>query len=55
MNDSLFTKIYNLFNQDKISTYEIENTKNIEEIIDKIKKIKSFEKITNFINFHINS
>jgi len=52
--DSLFTKIYNLFNQDKISTYEIENTKNTEEIIDKIKKIKSFEKITNFINFHIN-
>ena len=52
--DILFKKIYDLFIEDKISFDEIENTKNINEIMNKIQKYKSLEKINDFTYFHLN-
>ena len=52
--DILFKKIHDLFIEDKISFDEIENTKNINEIMNKIQKYKSLEKINDFTNFHLN-
>ena len=52
--DILFKKIHDLFIEDKISFDEIENTKNINEIMNKIQKYKSLEKINDFTYFHLN-
>ena len=52
--DSLLKKIYDLFSQDKISIFEIENIKNTNEILSKVQKSKSLKKISNYLNFHIN-
>ena len=52
--DSLIHKIYELFQYNKISICEIENSKDIIELLNKIKNYKSLENITKFINFHLN-
>ena len=45
--DSLFIKIFDLFANQRISSYEIDKAKDTKEILNEIKKKEPFKKINN--------
>lgn len=51
--DALFKKIYEIFQNQKISIYEIVNSKDIKEMQDNIKKFKLLENIQNIEDINI--